>query len=106
MQKKVLWRNVYLWICCLLILVEKDCHCKSLKVIFGRKNLISEQWKFVDALEVKFAENQDLFDRLDEIKVDETLRPEKLKGDYNLGFYGSFKNIDFDWEDVHCLNML
>ena len=51
---------------------------------------------FVDALEAKFVENQELFDRLDEIKVDEALRPEKLKDDYTLGFHGSFKKIDID----------
>ncbi|KAJ3647003.1 hypothetical protein Zmor_024554 [Zophobas morio] len=49
-----------------------------------------------DALEAKFVENQELFDRLDEIKVDEALRPEKLKDDYTLGFHGSFKKIDID----------
>ncbi|KAJ3647070.1 hypothetical protein Zmor_024617 [Zophobas morio] len=61
---------------------------------YGGKGLSLQELE--DALEAKYAQNQELFDRLDEIKVNEELRPEKLEDDDTLGFYGSFKKIDVD----------
>ena len=51
----------------------------------------------VDDLEARCVKNQELFDRLDEIKVDESLRPAKLEDNDTLGVYGSFKKLDIDW---------
>ena len=50
----------------------------------------------VDALEEKYRKNQDLFDRIDEIKVDESLRPCKLEDNELLGYYGNFKKLEVD----------
>jgi hypothetical protein len=36
------------------------------------------------------------FNRLDSFKVNEDLRPEKLPNDDFFGFYGNFKQLDFD----------
>lgn len=47
-------------------------------------------------LKAKLAEHQDRFDKLDAMRVDERLRPEKLSNDDILGYYGSFKKLDVD----------
>lgn len=44
----------------------------------------------------KFVEYKDHFDQLMELKVDESLRPEKLVNDEMLGFHGNFKKLDVD----------
>ncbi|KAJ3644919.1 hypothetical protein Zmor_022617 [Zophobas morio] len=49
-----------------------------------------------EMLKAKLAEHQDRFDKLDAMRVDERLRPEKLSNDDILGYYGSFKKLDVD----------
>jgi hypothetical protein len=44
----------------------------------------------------KFAQYQERFDELDSLRVDETLRPQKLNNDEILGFYGNFKKLEVD----------
>ena len=44
----------------------------------------------------KLSEYQNRFDELDKLRVNESLRPEKLDNDEILGFYGSFKKINLD----------
>uniref|UniRef100_A0A6P7GG22 Uncharacterized protein LOC114342038 isoform X2 n=1 Tax=Diabrotica virgifera virgifera TaxID=50390 RepID=A0A6P7GG22_DIAVI len=44
----------------------------------------------------KIFEYKDRFELLETMKVDESLRPEKLKNDEILGYYGNFKKIDTD----------
>jgi hypothetical protein len=41
----------------------------------------------------KFAQYQERFDELDSLRVDETVRPQKLNNDELLGFYGNFKKF-------------
>ncbi|XP_063903560.1 alpha-tocopherol transfer protein-like [Zophobas morio] len=65
-----------------------------LPVDFGGEGLSLQELE--DALEEKYRKNQDLFDRLDKIKIDETLRPTKLENSDVLGYYGSFKKIEID----------
>jgi hypothetical protein len=45
---------------------------------------------------MKMMEHKEYFDRLDTLKVNEDLRPEKLINDDFLGFYGTFKHLDID----------
>ncbi|XP_063903552.1 retinaldehyde-binding protein 1-like [Zophobas morio] len=67
-------------------------------------NLLPSDWggkglslqELEEILDAKLAQNQELFDRLDEIKVDEDLRPKKLIDDCNLGVHGNFKKIEID----------
>ncbi|KAH0820743.1 hypothetical protein GEV33_002048 [Tenebrio molitor] len=47
-----------------------------------------------DLMKVKLEEFQDRFDQLDQMRVDESLRPEKLVNNDILGFYGNFKKLD------------
>ncbi|XP_068901094.1 alpha-tocopherol transfer protein-like [Tenebrio molitor] len=47
-------------------------------------------------LKMKMMEHKEYFDRLDTLKVNEDLRPEKLINDDFLGFYGTFKHLDID----------
>ncbi|KAJ3619002.1 hypothetical protein MTP99_005792 [Tenebrio molitor] len=49
-----------------------------------------------DLMKVKLEEFQDRFDQLDQMRVDESLRPEKLVNNDILGFYGNFKKLDVD----------
>ncbi|XP_068900958.1 alpha-tocopherol transfer protein-like [Tenebrio molitor] len=49
-----------------------------------------------EMVKLKFMEKQELFDRLDKIRVDERIRPEKLRDDEILGFHGNFKKLDID----------
>lgn len=44
----------------------------------------------------KLSSYQDRFDKLDNMKVDESLRAEKLNPDEVLGIYGKFKKLHFD----------
>jgi hypothetical protein len=44
----------------------------------------------------KFAQYQERFDELDSLRVDETVRPQKLNNDELLGFYGNFKKLEVD----------
>lgn len=44
----------------------------------------------------KLDEYQDRFDKLDTLRVNEDLRPEVLRNDEDLGYYGNFKNLAFD----------
>ncbi|XP_063903922.1 alpha-tocopherol transfer protein-like [Zophobas morio] len=65
-----------------------------LPVDFGGEGLSLQELE--DDLEARCAKNHELFDRLDEIKVDESLRPAKLEDNDTLGVYGSFKKLDID----------
>ncbi|KAJ3646999.1 hypothetical protein Zmor_024551 [Zophobas morio] len=65
-----------------------------LPVDFGGDGLSLQELE--DAQEEKYRKNQDLFDRIDEIKVDESLRPQKLEDSDFLGYYGNFKKLDID----------
>ncbi|XP_063903557.1 alpha-tocopherol transfer protein-like [Zophobas morio] len=65
-----------------------------LPVDFGGEGLSLQELE--DALEEKYRKNQDLFDRIDKIKVDESLRPQKLEDSDFLGFYGNFKKLEID----------
>jgi hypothetical protein len=47
-------------------------------------------------MQVKLKEFEDRFDQLDQMRVDESLRPEKLVNNDILGFYGNFKKLDVD----------
>lgn len=44
----------------------------------------------------KLCEFQERFNKLDVLKVNEALRPEKLNNDNVLGFYGNFKSLNVD----------
>jgi hypothetical protein len=44
----------------------------------------------------KLSEYQARFDELDGLRVEESLRPERLNNDEILGFYGNFKKLDVD----------
>ncbi|XP_063903537.1 alpha-tocopherol transfer protein-like [Zophobas morio] len=65
-----------------------------LPVDFGGDGLSLEELEGI--LKARCAKNQELFERLGEIKVDENLRPEKLEDDDTLGVYGSFKKLEID----------
>ncbi|KAJ3640660.1 hypothetical protein Zmor_027208 [Zophobas morio] len=52
--------------------------------------------KLQETLENEFKEHQEFFDDLENFKVDEALRPEKLRNDELLGFYGNFRRLDID----------
>jgi hypothetical protein len=72
---------------------------RSLNELNGRKN--EETSQRVDVvlsgiLKMKMMEHKEYFDRLDTLKVNEDLRPEKLINDDFLGFYGTFKHLDID----------
>jgi hypothetical protein len=45
---------------------------------------------------VKLEQFQDRFDQLDQMRVDESLRPEKLVNNDILGFHGNFKKLNVD----------
>lgn len=47
-------------------------------------------------MDKKFMEYKEHFDELLEMKVDESLRPQKLINDEILGFHGNFKKLDLD----------
>ncbi|KAJ3624282.1 hypothetical protein MTP99_017920 [Tenebrio molitor] len=47
-------------------------------------------------MKVKLEEFQGRFDQLDQMRVDESLRPERLVNNDILGFYGNFKKLDVD----------
>ncbi|XP_068915656.1 retinol-binding protein pinta-like isoform X1 [Tenebrio molitor] len=47
-------------------------------------------------MKVKLEQFQDRFDQLDQMRVDESLRPEKLVNSDILGFYGNFKKLNVD----------
>ncbi|CAH1108293.1 unnamed protein product [Psylliodes chrysocephalus] len=51
---------------------------------------IEDLWK------KKFQQYKDRFDKLENMKVDESLRPEKLENDEILGYHGNFKKISID----------
>ena len=51
---------------------------------------------FLDLLLAEIDEYKYLYDKLDKIEVDESLRPEKLNNDEILGFSGNFKKLDVD----------
>ncbi|CAH1108292.1 unnamed protein product [Psylliodes chrysocephalus] len=51
---------------------------------------IEDLWK------KKFHQYKDRFNKLENMKVDESLRPEKLENDEILGYHGNFKNIRVD----------
>ena len=51
---------------------------------------------FLEKLKMKLSEYQERFDKLDTLRVDEKLRPEKLNNDEVLGYYGSFRQISVD----------
>nr|XP_023013370.1 alpha-tocopherol transfer protein-like [Leptinotarsa decemlineata] len=44
----------------------------------------------------KFADYKERFDKLDQLRVDEALRPTPLINDDVLGFYGNFKKLSVD----------
>lgn len=44
----------------------------------------------------KFEEYYDRFEALQNMKVDESLRPTPLENDDMLGFYGNFKKLSVD----------
>lgn len=44
----------------------------------------------------KFMEHRKNFDKLKDLKVDESKRPEPLKNDDVLGFHGNFKKLSVD----------
>ncbi|XP_044261211.1 uncharacterized protein LOC123009151 [Tribolium madens] len=47
-------------------------------------------------LDLKLAQYQDRFDKLDKLHVDEAKRPQKLENDEILGFHGNFKKLSVD----------
>jgi hypothetical protein len=57
-------------------------------------DIISFHCQISDLMKVKLEEFQDRFDQLDQMRVDESLRPEKLVNNDILGFYGNFKKLD------------
>jgi hypothetical protein len=49
-----------------------------------------------EILKEKFVQYQDRFDRLEKLRVNNSLRPAKLENDELLGFHGNFKKLSVD----------
>ncbi|RZC33655.1 CRAL TRIO domain containing protein [Asbolus verrucosus] len=87
-------------------LFQKIYICKDMRLLHENfpKEMLPQEYggeeKSCEALQelikVKLHEYKDRFDQLDETKVNERLRPEKLKSDEILGFYGNFKKLNVD----------
>jgi hypothetical protein len=58
--------------------------------------IISFHYLIPGLMKVKLEQFQDRFDQLDQMRVDESLRPEKLVNSDILGFYGNFKKLNVD----------
>jgi hypothetical protein len=58
--------------------------------------IISFHCQIPGLMKVKLEEFQGRFDQLDQMRVDESLRPERLVNNDILGFYGNFKKLDVD----------
>jgi hypothetical protein len=65
-------------------------------VVFFIVEFISFHCLIPGLMQVKLEEFQYRFDQLDQMRVDESLRPEKLVNNDILGFYGNFKKLDVD----------
>jgi hypothetical protein len=76
--------------------VERAHLVKIYKVTKNIFFIIKIAFFIVEMVKLKFMEKQELFDRLDKIRVDERIRPEKLRDDEILGFHGNFKKLDID----------
>lgn len=73
----------------------------SLREMHGNKYLLNltKQNTYInisDMLLEKFQKYQTLFDTLDQLRVDESLRPSPLENDETLGYHGNFKKLNVD----------
>ncbi|RZB39471.1 CRAL TRIO domain containing protein [Asbolus verrucosus] len=77
--------------------------CEVLKQVFPKEILPKDYGGDGPSLEelnemvkIKLTQYQERFDKLDKLRVNEELRPEKLDNDEMLGFHGNFKKLEVD----------
>ncbi|RZB40419.1 CRAL TRIO domain containing protein, partial [Asbolus verrucosus] len=75
-------------------LLNENFSKKMLPKDYGGEEKSCEELR--ELMKAKLVEYKNRFDQLDRIRVDESLRPEKLENDEILGFYGNFKKLNVD----------